>query len=190
AREMWRDIARVLAGQQATAVVPPVPAEDDNATRVVPPVPVVPAHQPEGEDALDDDLDDEEDEEPRNRAGLIVFIVGLALLLIAGAAFGFYQWNQQSTPPPVTPSTSATPTPTVRMVAVPDVIGFNKEAAERSLKDAGLNVDAKTVTGKDDETVGTVVKQCPEDGEVAEGTTVEIEINGGPKQVQIPDNLI
>src|SRR5690606_5024551 len=52
AREMWRDIARVLAGQQATAVVPPVPAEDDNATRVVPPVPVVPAHQPEGEDAL------------------------------------------------------------------------------------------------------------------------------------------
>lgn len=189
AREMWRDIARVLSGQQATAVVPPVPSADDNATRVVPPVPVVPAHQPDPDPDPEDDWDDEDDR-PKNRAGLIVFIVGLAVLLVAGAAFAIYQFGGfgQQTGPSPTPSFS--PTPSVVMVKVPRVIGYNKEAAESQLTNAGLKVDARSVNGKDDGSVGTVVKQDPEDGEVPEGSVVKLNINVGPKQVQIPDDLL
>ena len=46
AREMKADIARVLAGQQATAVVPRV-AEDGSPTQVAPPVPPPAAMDPE-----------------------------------------------------------------------------------------------------------------------------------------------
>ncbi|MFC7619937.1 Stk1 family PASTA domain-containing Ser/Thr kinase [Microlunatus sp. GCM10028923] len=190
AREMWRDIARVLSGQQATAVVSPVPSADDNATRVVPPVPVVPAHQPDPDPDLEDDWDDEDDR-PKNRAGLIVFIVGLAVLLVAGGAFAFYQFGGfgQQTGPSPTPSFS--PTPTVVMVKVPRVIGYNKDAAESQLTNAGLKVDARTVNSKDESTIGNVLKQSPQDGEeVPAGTVIKLDINGGPKQVQIPDDLL
>ncbi len=188
AREMWRDMARVLSGQQATAVVPPIPADNDGATRVVPSVPVVPATQPEP-DPLDDDFDDE-DEEPKNRAGLIVFIVGLAVLLVAGAAFALYSFSNPGNNPGANPTPSFTPTPQVPKVKVPRVIGMNKEAATSLLTNANLKVEAKNVAGKAGTTVGTVTKQEPEDGEVDEGSTIKIEINQGPKQVQIPDNLV
>lgn len=190
AREMWRDIARVLSGQQATAVVPPVATADDNATRVVPSVPVVPAHQADPEPDAEDDWDDEDDR-PKNRAGLIVFIVGLAVLLVAGGAFAFYQFNVAGQNPVGSPTPSISPTPSVLMVKVPRVIGYNKAAAESQLTNAGLKVDVRTVNGKDDDTVNTVVKQNPPDGEeVPEGTVIELQVNGGPKQVQIPDDLL
>jgi serine/threonine protein kinase len=189
AREMWRDMARVLSGQQATAMVPPVASESDNATRLVPSVPVVPATQPEP-DPLADDFDDDDDEEPKNRAGLIVFIVGLAVLLVAGAAFALYTFNQQSNPG-ANQSPSATPTPQIPKTKVPRVKGMNQEAATSLLTNANLKVEVKKVAGKAGATVGTVTDQTPEDGqEVDEGSTVKIEINQGPKQVQIPDNLV
>ncbi|WP_217428033.1 Stk1 family PASTA domain-containing Ser/Thr kinase [Microlunatus speluncae] len=189
AREMWRDMARVLSGQQATAMVPPIPADDNGATRVVPSVPVVPATQPEP-DPLDDDFDDE-DEEPKNRAGLIVFIVGLAVLLVAGVAFALYSFSNPGGNPGANQSPSFTPTPQVPKVKVPRVLGFTKEAAESMLTNENLKVDVKEVAGKSDGTLNTVTKQTPDDGEeIDEGSTVTIEINVGPKQVQIPDNLV
>ena len=189
AREMKADIARVLAGQQATAMVPPVASENDNATRLVPSVPVVPATQPDPDGPIDD-FDDEEDEEPKNRAGLIVFIVGLAVLLVAGGAFALYNLTNGGNPG-ANQTPSFTPTPQVPKTTVPRVKGMNQEAATSLLTNAKLKVEVKKVAGKNDATLNTVTKQTPDDGqEVDEGSTVKIEINQGPKQVQIPDNLI
>ena len=189
AREMWRDMARVLSGQQATAMVPPVASDNDNATRLVPSVPVVPATQPDPDGPIDD-FDDEEDEEPKNRAGLIVFIVGLAVLLVAGGAFALYNLTNGGNPG-ANQTPSFTPTPQVPKTTVPRVKGMNQEAATSLLTNAKLKVEVKKVAGKNDATLNTVTKQTPEDGqEVDEGSTVKIEINQGPKQVQIPDNLI
>lgn len=189
AREMWRDIARVLSGQQATAVVPPIPSENDSATRLVPSVPVVPATQPDPEPI--DDFDDEEDDERRSKAGLIVFIVGLAVLLAAGIAFALYQFANPNNNPSTGPTPSFSATPQVPKVKVPRVMGLSKEAATSVLANENLKVDAKNVSGKNGPTVGTVVDQDPPDGtEVDEGSTITIKINVGPKQVQIPENLV
>jgi eukaryotic-like serine/threonine-protein kinase len=74
---------------------------------------------------------------------------------------------------------------------VPRVKGMTKEAATSVLTNANLKVQAKNVSGKSDATLNTVVKQNPDEGEeIDEGSTVTIDVNVGPKQVQIPDNLI
>lgn len=78
AREMKADISRVLAGQQATAIVPRVTAPP---TRVAPPPPL--AAEPE------------EGEEKGRRAGLTVLLVVLGLVLLGAAAFGLYRLLSQ-----------------------------------------------------------------------------------------------
>ena len=71
AREFKNDITRVLAGEQATAVIPrPVP-ESEVPTRVVPVPP------PDDEDIED---------EPKKRGGLIALLVVLSLVLLGGVA--------------------------------------------------------------------------------------------------------
>jgi beta-lactam-binding protein with PASTA domain len=78
AREMKSDIARVLAGQQATAVVPravPTPP-----TQVAPTAP-------------------EPAEERKSRAGLITLIVVLALLLLGAGGYALYRVLHQAPPP-------------------------------------------------------------------------------------------
>ena len=167
AREMKADIARVLAGQQATALVPriaePVPAYDE-PTRVVAPVPVSPEQY--------------EDEEPRkSRVGLAVLITALIVLILGIGAYAIYQLLQPDTP-------------TVVKVEVPNVVGYKEDQAREQLTARKLVVEVKHENG-DEDTKDTITAQNPISGtSVDENSTVVITLNDGPKTGKIPSDLV
>ncbi|HEX8488018.1 MAG TPA: Stk1 family PASTA domain-containing Ser/Thr kinase [Propionibacteriaceae bacterium] len=165
ARDMKIDIGRVLAGQQATAVVPRI-AEQDMATRVVPP-PVVPQHT-----AV-------RPVDPRpSRVGRAILIAGLIVALLGGGAYAAYRYFN----PPV---------PAVEMVTVPAVLGNTQAEADSNLRNARLRPEFRNVNGKDDLSVNTATKQTPVGGSsVTVNSTVLVEINVGPKSALIPTGLV
>ena len=207
AEEMAADISRVLAGLPAQAAIP---AEQGGATRIVAPVPmpvteveeeathglpgpVRPAANAAGgagappEGATDTDQPAtattaevrrvvEPTETRRPPVGRTVLVAVLTLLVLAGLVFGGYRLLAGD------PSDNVT---------VPSVLGSTRQAAEQALIDAGLQPAFRNVDGPEGRTVGTVIKQGPEQGaEVARGSTVTAEINVGPATERIPENLV
>ena len=178
AREMKSDITRVLAGEQATVALAPMGAaavagEDPDATRVVPAA--LPGSGPE-------DLDEEDEEPKKKRTGLVVgLIIAIVVVLAALGAGGYYWWKSQqpeAAPPPA-------------KVAVPAVTGMDRTRAEAEIKDKGLKASIRDVNGADDATVNTAVDQDPAaQTKVDPGSTVKVQINVGPKQATLPDNLV
>jgi len=192
AREMKADINRVLAGEQVTtalaaqttAVRPAVPAgPDPDATRLVPaqaaPVAQTPSRMLPGSGP--DDFD--EDEPPRKkRTGLAVLLVVLIVLVLAALGAGGYYWWQSQKP-------QAAPPPA--KVTVPSVLGMDRTRAETEIKSKGLTPNITSVNGPDDDTKNTATDQDPKSGaRVNPNSTVKVEINVGPKQATIPDDLV
>jgi beta-lactam-binding protein with PASTA domain/tRNA A-37 threonylcarbamoyl transferase component Bud32 len=173
AREMKADLTRVLAGQQATAVVPRV-SEQDQATRLVSPVPAASTA------VATESTTDENGEEPRKRrVGLALFIAGLIAVVLGAGGYALYQMTRPTAPPPV------------EMVQVPSVIGFTKAPAESTLRNAKLVPEFKNVNGPDDNTVDTAISQTPPgDNQVAANSTVTVAINVGPKMAKVPNGLV
>ena len=194
AREMKADIARVLAGQQATAVVPRVPVDATAATRAIPaaavgalgatrvagppvspPVEPVPAYAGEPPD---------DEEERKSRVGLAI---GITAAIIAVLGIGAYAlWSLMTPDTPVAPDT-----PTVQRVVVPALLTFDRAQATKQLEDRNLKIEIKRVNGEDDDSKGEVTKQDPvAETEVDAGSTVLVTINVGPKTSKIPGNLV
>ena len=171
AREMKADIARVLAGHQATAVVPRVVAGaavggGDAPTRVVPSAVVATAVPEEPE---------LEDEEP-GRAGKIALITLLILAVLGAASYAAWQvWG---------PGGSA------NRVVVPKVLTYNEQQATEQITGVGLRIVVKRVNAEK-ETADQVVAQNPAAGlKVDPNTAVTVTINDGPKTGVIPDGLL
>lgn len=193
AREMKADINRVLAGEQVaaaatTAVRPAVPAGPDaDATRVVPAAAASGSAGSPPSRALPgsgiDDLD-EEDEEPRKRrTGLVVGLILAIVVVLAALGIGAKLWYDGKAQP------QAAQTPA--KVTVPSVTGMDRNRAEAELKQKGLKPNIVNVNGPDDETINTATKQDPTAGTpVAPGSTVEVDINQGPKTATVPDHLV
>ena len=181
AREMKADLTRVLAGQQATAVVPrvaetaatrPVRAAGgaDMPTRVAAPPMVVP---PPAADAYED----LEDEEPRRRVGLAILITVLIVAVLGIASYALYQLLAPNTP-------------TVQRVEVPSVLTYTEAQAREQLESRGLQVAVEKVNGEE-ETKGEVTGQDPVAGTSVEvNSSVTITVNEGPKTAVIPDGLV
>ena len=183
AREMKADISRVLAGQQATAMVPAVESAaatvagdatptqvvaDAEQTRVAAPVVMA--------TTADDLLEEEEEEEPKSRLGLGIFITGLIILILAAGGYGLYKLLGPTTQAP-------------EKVVVPNVTTYTEAQATEQLTARNLKVTVKHVND-DEDTKGTVTAQNPLAGvEVEANTTVQITVNDGPKTGKIPTRL-
>ena len=168
AREFKNDITRVLTGQQATAVVPRPTSESDVPTRVVAPVPVAPPMSG----------GTEVEEKPQRRGGVIALVSVLAVLLLAGVAYGVYRWVQPDEPPPPA------------LVAVPNVLTYNEQQATDRLTGVGLRAEIREVNGPVD-TKGQVTQQDPiAETQVEVNSTVIVTVNQGPETGTIPDGLI
>ena len=73
-----------------------------------------------------------------------------------------------------------------QMVAVPDLEGLGKEAAERRAANVELEV---LVIGREnhlDIAKGAVITQSPASGELEEGSTIELIVSKGPPKVKLP----
>jgi serine/threonine-protein kinase len=131
------------------------------------------------------ELDSLETKEPvkKRKRWPIVLVVVLVILALGVGGAGLYQAFG-----PGFGSTS-TPTPTVRMVKVPAVTGMSREGATSTLANANLKAKVTTVR-KDDATAGQVIGQDPARGRsVAEGSTITITVNQGPKKLTVPTGL-
>jgi beta-lactam-binding protein with PASTA domain/tRNA A-37 threonylcarbamoyl transferase component Bud32 len=174
AREMKADISRVLAGQQATAVVPrvavatPSRAAQDTPTRVVGPPVVMP---PQGS------TDEWPEEERRSRVLPAVLITLFSLLVLGIGAYALVKLIGPSTP-------------VVQQVAVPNVLTYTEQQARDQLMARNLVPQVKKEYG-DADSQGTITAQNPVGGsQVAPNSTVTITLNEGPKTADIPDGLI
>ncbi len=172
AREMKVDITRVLAGQQTTAMVPRVdvpmarPLALDTPTRVVAPAPIP---------VIEDDGDI--DEPPKRRAGLIVAITALIVLVLGIGAFALYQVLENQTP-------------AVVKVEVPNLQGYKEAQAAEQLAGRKLVMAVERVNG-DEESKDTIIAQLPAVGtQVDEGSTVTVTVNDGPKTATVPTGLV
>lgn len=73
-------------------------------------------------------------------------------------------------------------------VDLPDVIGEAQEDAERTLRDAGLDVKIAEERVYSDEDEDTVAEQNPPEGSrVAEGDTITLTISKGKEMIEVPD---
>ncbi|MDR1265876.1 MAG: Stk1 family PASTA domain-containing Ser/Thr kinase [Propionibacteriaceae bacterium] len=188
AKEMADDIARLLAGQQVTALIPlpaVVPGEAAGAgdpTRLLTsssvPQPVI------GSRGLPPD-DADEAEETRSHKGLIALIVSLSVVLVALAVGLLVYINRPVDPPAET------------TVEVPYVQGMTQENAEQTIAAVQLNgepalkVEVEHENGPNDDSVGKVIRQSPRAKEkVEKDTTITIVVNDGPKKVILPTGLI
>ncbi len=72
-------------------------------------------------------------------------------------------------------------------IEVPKVVGLEKEAAEKALKDAGFAVEVST-TNSNDVAQNKVISQNPSDGnKLVKGKTVSIVVSSGPNNVRVPN---
>ncbi len=169
AADMRADLVRVLSGQRPSA--PHVMTDDErttilgatNATSVVPG-----RHRPEA--LLDDDYDDDRG----SRKGVIAAIALLAVgLLVLGALLiANLMGGDGSTP----------------KVALPDLVGQQRTAAEGKIIELGLKAEVVEVETNDPNLIGNVVSTDPAGGtDVDEGSTVTLNIGKAPAQVAVPD---
>ncbi len=170
AREMKSDIGRVLAGHQATAVVPRIadspPARGhDSPTRVVAPPPALPP----GRAA---------EEEPRKRrGGRLVAIPALILAALVGGSYAVYRALNP-------------PAAVIAKVDVPNVLTYTEQQASARLTESKLLVSVKHENG-DEDTKGQVTVQNPVGGsQVDANSTVAITVNDGPKTGIVPNGLV
>ena len=166
ARQMKADITRVLAGQQATAVVP----------RVAPAPPVETPTRVGASTVVDVTEDEPEPAEPRrSRAGIVVLVAVLVLALLGGGGYAISRLTGPSNP---------------ATVSVPDVLTQTEAQARNQLDAAQLRVKVERTNGNAD-TRGTVTGQNPVGGiQVGAGSIVTVTVNDGPKTAAVPDDLI
>ncbi len=191
ARDMRDDINRLLAGEQVTAVIPS-PTPNPAPTVVVPTAVRSPAETvvrplaPSYEDALITTSEESDEPEKRNPVAitLLVLLLVLALAAVAFVAYFFLRPTDQSNSP--TASASA-----ADLRSVPGVTDLDQEDAETLIRNNGLVPKVTNETGKDDDTVGKVTAQSPNEGEqLPPGSEVELTVNIGPETATIPVNLI
>lgn len=122
-------------------------------------------------------MHDEYDDEVAHRTGLFVAVMGLLLAVLALLIFLFAQTlNDEVNPTPTTGEAGAV------QVEIPDVIRMDAIDAERSLRNAGFEVEV--VQEEDDRApVGEVLRQTPIGGiDADEGSLVTITVAAAPGQ--------
>jgi eukaryotic-like serine/threonine-protein kinase len=174
AREMKADISRVLAGQEATAVVPRVADTAAAAAMASDSAPTLLAGPPGP--PTDDAEELDEEEEGKSRVGLGILIAALVALILAASGYGLWRLLGSETPG-------------AAKVTVPSVLTYNEQQAKDRLADSQLQAEVKHVNGNV-KTAGTVTTQDPvANTEVDVNSTVTITVNDGPKMGKIPGGL-
>jgi eukaryotic-like serine/threonine-protein kinase len=107
----------------------------------------------------------------RFKAAQMLAVVTLVLLVVVGAsAFSVHRSGQ-------------TATAAASITEVPAVLGLGRLGAESVLRNANLVPRLEFVRGTEGATVGTVIRQSPSRGDIAEtGSTVTVMINIGTRR--------
>ena len=177
AAEMRADLVRVRSGQQPLA--PIVMSEDERTALVNNPRATAQTRRINGAGATryapapppPTSYGDYDDEPDRRRGRRIA--IGIAAAVVVGllALTGYLIFGGS---------------PSVRQVAVPNVSGQQPEAARAALQAANLLATITPVTSSVDEKGRVVGTDPPANTEVAERTTVTLQVGNGPDQAAVP----
>jgi eukaryotic-like serine/threonine-protein kinase len=177
AAEMRADLVRVRSGQQPLA--PIVMSEDERTALVNNPRATAQTRRINGAGATryapappPPTAYGDYDDEPDRRRGRRIAI-GIAAAVVVGllALTGYLIFGGS---------------PSVRQVAVPNVSGQQPEAARAALQAANLLATITPVTSSVDEKGRVVGTDPPANTEVAERTTVTLQVGNGPDQAAVP----
>lgn len=159
AGDMRADIQRALAGQQVSVGAAGA-ATAPESTMVL--------------NGATETTPPREERAERRRRRRWLWVVPLVLAFLALAGLGGWLLAQSLGP-------------TSSQVSVPNVVGFEQAAAERTLRDAGFQVEP-TREFSDQQTQGLVFRQePPATGTAEEGSTVEIFVSKGSETVSVPN---
>src|SRR4051795_12141400 len=177
AAEMRADLVRVRSGQQPLA--PIVMSEDERTALVNNPRATAQTRRINGAGATryapapqpPTPYGDYDDEPDRRRGRRIA--IGIAAAVVVGllALTGYLIFGGS---------------PSVKQVAVPNVSGQQPEAARAALQAANLLATITPVTSSVDEKGRVVGTDPPANTEVAERTTVTLQVGNGPDQAAVP----
>lgn len=146
---------------------------DDDHTRIM--APVNPQNSKKAKEKDEDDEDDEEEKSPKKKRKTIILLTLLALLMVSLGVLAASLTLRGAKPKPP------------ENIKVPQIIGMNKDDAERKLKDLGLNMTIMD-TIKSDEPEGTVISANPDvNTEVKRNSTVTVVISGGAPMIKAPE---
>jgi eukaryotic-like serine/threonine-protein kinase len=184
AEDFIEDLERVEAGlpisretsEAATALLATVPLGDGSTevlpaappTRAAPPRPQAPGRPPPHPPEY------RYDERPPRRRRFLPWLLVLLLLAAAGIA-GWYVYNQ------IQEQLEAN-----EPVAVPNVVGIERDLAVAKVEDAGLEANVEEQPNREVEP-GIVFDQNPNPGtRIQKGDAVTILVSTGPKKVEVP----
>ena len=179
-------LGRFLSGLQAGIAAPAVvagaaAARPPEPTVISPPPPAVGVTSGPPAGPYDDDLDDEDDQ---SRWAWVAAILGIGVLIAAGALIFFLLGGLGGGRGEESPSPSAS----AELVVVPNVIDLPVTEAKTAIEGVGLTMvispDAVTDATK---APGTVVEQDPAaDAELPPGGQVTVSVVTGPGDVPVP----
>ena len=196
AKQMRDDIDRLLSGREPLAMQAHADpdADTEEQTHLIPAAaataaapPAAPAAAAQRDEATPAQTESPaEPEEPKRKRWPVVLVTILVVALLALLGFGLHRMLGPSS----APTSSPTPSKTVKMVDVPAVTGLSQQGATSTLENAGLKVKVEHVQ-KDESTANQVVSQNPAANQkVPEGSKVTITVNDGPKKLTIPQNIV
>ncbi|MCO6670827.1 Stk1 family PASTA domain-containing Ser/Thr kinase [Cutibacterium avidum] len=196
AKQMRDDIDRLLSGREPLAMQAHADpdADTEEQTHLIPAAaataaapPAAPAAAAQRDEATPAQTESPaEPEEPKRKRWPVVLVTILVVALLALLGFGLHRILGPSS----APTSSPTPSKTVKMVDVPAVTGLSQQGATSTLENAGLKVKVEHVQ-KDESTANQVVSQNPAANQkVPEGSKVTITVNDGPKKLTIPQNIV
>ena len=196
AKQMRDDIDRLLSGREPLAMQAHADpdADTEEQTHLIPAAaataaapPAAPAAAAQRDEATPAQTESPaEPEEPKRKRWPVVLVTILVVALLALLGFGLHRMLGPSS----APTSSPTPSKTVKMVDVPAVTGLSQQGATSTLENAGLKVKVEHVQ-KDESTANQVVSQNPAANQkVHEGSKVTITVNDGPKKLTIPQNIV
>lgn len=103
---------------------------------------------------------------------IAIIIASVAIVLVASFSAAIYAYNKYFI---------------VKDVVVPQIIGMQKDAGEKSLVDAKL-VFVEGEAQNSDKPVNEITKVSPDVGSVVkEGSTITVTVSNGPQKVTVPD---
>lgn len=187
AKQMRDDIDRLLSGREPLAMQAHADpdADTEEQTHLIPAAAATAAAQRDEATPAQTESP-AEPEEPKRKRWPVVLVTILVVALLALLGFGLHRMLGPSS----APTSSPTPSKTVKMVDVPAVTGLSQQGATSTLENAGLKVKVEHVQ-KDESTANQVVSQNPAANQkVPEGSKVTITVNDGPKKLTIPQNIV
>ncbi|MBO4864537.1 MAG: Stk1 family PASTA domain-containing Ser/Thr kinase [Eubacterium sp.] len=138
--------------------------------------------------------EDEDDVDPKLEKAVMIggiaaaVIVAVLLFVFIGNMAGWFDFGKKKEEATTTETTTEEVTEEVKMIEMPDVVGLSQKAAEKSLKEVGLNNFKFVEENSTDVKEGYVISQNVEaKTQIPKDTQLIITVSSGAEELEVTD---